>query len=133
MIGVTTRGEKSAVAGQGVAMSPVIILLVEDDALMRRSLTFSLEQASYRVNTAATAEDGLAPVRRSCASRFPRLSGGMELHAGPSVQSKAASVPLSAKIDKYASLNICWALMVALRSCLASNHSRHIRPFRRCA
>jgi DNA-binding response OmpR family regulator len=36
------------------------ILLVDDDALLRRSLTFSLERAGYRVSTAANAEDALA-------------------------------------------------------------------------
>jgi DNA-binding response OmpR family regulator len=36
------------------------ILLVDDDALLRRSLAFSLEQAGYRVSTAASAEDALA-------------------------------------------------------------------------
>jgi DNA-binding response OmpR family regulator len=40
------------------------ILLVDDDALMRRSLTFSLEQAGYRVNASANAEDALALARR---------------------------------------------------------------------
>jgi DNA-binding response OmpR family regulator len=40
------------------------ILMVEDDALMRRSLAFNLEQAGYRVSTAANAEDALALVRR---------------------------------------------------------------------
>ncbi len=36
------------------------ILLVDDDALMRRSLAFNLEHAGYRVSTAANAEDALA-------------------------------------------------------------------------
>lgn len=36
------------------------ILLVDDDELLRRSLAFGLQRASYRVSTAATAEDGLA-------------------------------------------------------------------------
>ncbi|MBN1314468.1 MAG: response regulator transcription factor [Anaerolineales bacterium] len=36
------------------------ILLVDDDALLRRSLTFNLEQAGYRVSAAANAEDALA-------------------------------------------------------------------------
>lgn len=36
------------------------IILVDDDALLRRSLAFNLEQAGYRASTAATAEDGLA-------------------------------------------------------------------------
>jgi DNA-binding response OmpR family regulator len=36
------------------------VLLVDDDALLRRSLSFSLEQAGYRVTTAANAEDALA-------------------------------------------------------------------------
>jgi len=41
------------------------ILLVDDDALLRRSLAFSLEQAGYSVNTAATAEDALSLARRA--------------------------------------------------------------------
>ncbi len=40
------------------------ILVVDDDALLRRSLAFNLEQAGYRVNTAASAEDALALARR---------------------------------------------------------------------
>ena len=40
------------------------ILLVDDDALMRRSLSFNLEQNGFRVNTAANAEDALALARR---------------------------------------------------------------------
>ena len=40
-------------------MSPHI-LVVDDDALMRRSLGLQLEQAGYRVNTAGSAEDALA-------------------------------------------------------------------------
>jgi len=39
------------------------LLLIDDDALMRRSLAFSLEQAGYRISTAANAEDALAMVR----------------------------------------------------------------------
>jgi len=39
------------------------ILIVDDDALLRRSLSFSLEKANYRASTAATAEDALAQVR----------------------------------------------------------------------
>lgn len=35
------------------------ILVVDDDALMRRSLAFNLEQNGFKVSTAATAEDGL--------------------------------------------------------------------------
>ena len=41
------------------------ILLVDDDALMRRSLAFNLEQAGYQVSSAANAEDGLAIARRN--------------------------------------------------------------------
>jgi DNA-binding response OmpR family regulator len=44
---------------------PRTILLVEDDALMRRSLAFHLEQAGYQVHTAANAEDALAMVRHA--------------------------------------------------------------------
>ncbi len=36
------------------------ILLIDDDALLRRSLAFNLEQAGYAVHTSATAEDGIA-------------------------------------------------------------------------
>jgi DNA-binding response OmpR family regulator len=36
------------------------ILLVDDDELLRRSLAFGLQRASYRVSTAASAEDALA-------------------------------------------------------------------------
>jgi DNA-binding response OmpR family regulator len=36
------------------------ILIVDDDALLRRSLAFNLEQAGYRTGTAANAEDALA-------------------------------------------------------------------------
>ena len=43
-----------------IAASPRHILIVDDDALLRRSLAFSLEKAGYRTTTAATAEDGLA-------------------------------------------------------------------------
>jgi DNA-binding response OmpR family regulator len=45
-------------------MSGQHILLVDDDALLRRSLSFSLEQAGYRVSTAASGEDALALARR---------------------------------------------------------------------
>jgi DNA-binding response OmpR family regulator len=41
------------------------ILLVDDDALMRRSLAFHLEQAGYGVHTAANAEDAVSFVRNS--------------------------------------------------------------------
>ena len=40
------------------------ILLVDDDALMRRSLAFNLEQTGYRTSTAGSAEDGLNLARR---------------------------------------------------------------------
>lgn len=39
------------------------ILLVDDDALMRRSLAFNIEQAGYRVSNAANAEDALSMAR----------------------------------------------------------------------
>ena len=44
---------------------PKRILLVDDDALMRRSLAFNLERAGYSVSTVGTAEDALAVVRTS--------------------------------------------------------------------
>ncbi len=40
-------------------MSPHI-MIVDDDALLRRSLAFNLQQAGYRVSTAAQAEDALS-------------------------------------------------------------------------
>ncbi len=40
------------------------ILLVDDDALMRRSLAFNVEQAGYRTSSAGNAEDALALARR---------------------------------------------------------------------
>lgn len=40
------------------------ILIVDDDALMRRSLAFNLEQNGYRVSTAGNAEDALALCQR---------------------------------------------------------------------
>lgn len=39
------------------------ILLVDDDALFRRSLAFSLEQAGYHASTAASAEEALMAAR----------------------------------------------------------------------
>jgi DNA-binding response OmpR family regulator len=41
-------------------MSSAHILLIDDDALLRRSLAYTLGRAGYQVTTAATAEDGLA-------------------------------------------------------------------------
>jgi len=43
---------------------PKHILIVDDDALMRRSLAFNLEQSGYKASTAGTAEDALAYARR---------------------------------------------------------------------
>ena len=40
------------------------ILVVDDDALMRRSISFKLEQSGYRASTAVSAEDALALARR---------------------------------------------------------------------
>lgn len=40
------------------------ILIIDDDALLRRSLAFNLEQAGYRTSTAASAEDALNLARR---------------------------------------------------------------------
>lgn len=40
------------------------ILVVDDDALLRRSLSFNLEQSGYRTSTAANAEDALALAQR---------------------------------------------------------------------
>ena len=49
--------------GQGAEMTKHI-LVVDDDALLRRSLSLQLEQAGYQASTAATAEDALALARR---------------------------------------------------------------------
>lgn len=40
------------------------ILLIDDDALLRRSLAFNLQQAGYETRTAASAEDGLAIIEQ---------------------------------------------------------------------
>jgi len=40
------------------------ILIVDDDSLLRRSLSFHLEQGGYQVHTAASAEDALAYMKR---------------------------------------------------------------------
>ena len=40
------------------------ILVVDDDALLRRSLSLQLEQAGYRTSTAGSAEDALALAKR---------------------------------------------------------------------
>jgi DNA-binding response OmpR family regulator len=40
------------------------LLLVDDDALMRRSLAFNLEHSGYRTSRAASAEDALALAQR---------------------------------------------------------------------
>jgi DNA-binding response OmpR family regulator len=42
----------------------VHILLIDDDALLRRSLAFNLGQAGYRISTAANAQDALALAAR---------------------------------------------------------------------
>ena len=42
---------------------PDHILLIDDDALMRRSLSFNLENNGFRTSTAASAEDGLVVAR----------------------------------------------------------------------
>jgi len=38
---------------------PKHILIIDDDALLRRSLAFNLEKSGYRTSNAATAEDGI--------------------------------------------------------------------------
>jgi DNA-binding response OmpR family regulator len=43
---------------------PAHVLVVDDDALLRRSLAFNLGKAGFRASTAATAEDALALARR---------------------------------------------------------------------
>ena len=40
------------------------VLLVDDDALLRRSLAFNLQKAGFRTSTAANAEDALAMTRQ---------------------------------------------------------------------
>jgi PleD family two-component response regulator len=46
------------------------ILVVDDDMLMRRSLSSQLEQAGYRTSTAVSAEDALSLHVRSSRSYF---------------------------------------------------------------
>ncbi|MGD8622868.1 MAG: response regulator transcription factor [Anaerolineales bacterium] len=45
-------------------MSHANLLLVDDDQLLRRSLSFTLEKAGFHVFTSETAEDALAAARR---------------------------------------------------------------------
>jgi DNA-binding response OmpR family regulator len=45
-------------------MNPAHLLLVDDDALLRRSLSYNLEQAGYKVTAAGSAEDAIAVARR---------------------------------------------------------------------
>ena len=40
------------------------ILLIDDDALLRRSLAFNLQQVGYKTRTAANAEDGIAMIEQ---------------------------------------------------------------------
>jgi len=51
-------------SNSGITVMAKHILVVDDDALMRRSLGFTLEQAGYRVSSADCAEDALALSRR---------------------------------------------------------------------
>src|SRR5690349_20875732 len=41
------------------------ILLIDDDALLRRSLAFNLERSGFQVSAVASAEDGLELARRT--------------------------------------------------------------------
>lgn len=67
---------------------PVVdhILLIDDDALLRDSLSFSLEQSGYRVSLAATAEEGLDIARRDSPDlvlldiALPGMDGLQALH-----------------------------------------------------
>jgi DNA-binding response OmpR family regulator len=43
------------------------LIVVDDEALLRRSLVYNLEQAGYRVSSASRAEDALALARRDAA------------------------------------------------------------------
>jgi len=62
------------------------ILVVDDDALLRRSLAFNLERAGYRVSTAADAEDALAIAQRDAPQLIlldiglPEMDGLEALH-----------------------------------------------------
>jgi len=59
-------GRCAFVTAMGIIMRmPRHILLVDDDALMRRSLTYNLEQAGFRASPAASAEDALALARQN--------------------------------------------------------------------
>ena len=69
-------------SGQAVGKTgPPGVLLIEDEALVRRSLTRLLERAGYRVRCAASGEDTVALLRREhadavlCDCHLPGLSG----------------------------------------------------------
>lgn len=52
---------------------PKHILIVDDDALMRRSTAFNLEKSGYRISTAASAEDALHMVAGALPGENPDL------------------------------------------------------------
>ena len=47
-----------------ILLMPQHIILIDDDELMRRSLSYGLQQAGYRASSAASAEDGLLLAQR---------------------------------------------------------------------
>jgi len=63
------------------------ILLVDDDALLRRGLAFNLEESGYSVFTAATAEDALASLQHNLPNLvlldigLPGMDGLEAIHA----------------------------------------------------
>jgi DNA-binding response OmpR family regulator len=73
------------------------ILLIDDDALMRRSMAYNLEKAGYKTFTAANAEDGLQTIRNSPPDLvlldigLPEMDG---LDAIKQIKSISSSIPV---------------------------------------
>lgn len=67
------------------------ILLVDDDELLRRSLSFNLERAGYRVSTAVTTEDALARARRDPSASWIATTAVYSLNQGRDLREQQQS------------------------------------------
>ena len=81
-----------------------LILVIEDEAQMRRFLRASLTSNGYQVVEAETAEDGLAqaaaPTRTSRLDTIPDLSKGQKAHHKSAVQQMGRRLDSSALADE---------------------------------
>ncbi|WP_370867826.1 response regulator transcription factor [Phenylobacterium sp.] len=75
--------------------APMVVLL-DDDAALRRALTFSLEIEGYRVKSSATGEDlmrQVLPEDRACLVLDYRLSGMSGLDVLQVLRDRAVALP----------------------------------------